>query len=342
MRTAMLVVLVTLAAIGTTTGMVRPQQVRLPEPPLQSEKQGNLEILRVRPNFYMIAGASGNVAVQVGPDGAVVVDSGSAEQTGDVIAAVKRISFQPIRYLINTSAKPEHVGGNEQIAKAGQTLFNLNTNAQNTAMTNGGAAAIVAAEEVLSRLSGLTGGKPLLPTAAWPTETFHQGRRSMYLNGEGIELLHQRAAVTDGDIFVFFRRSDVVVAGDILDITRFPVIEINNGGSIQGEIDALNKLVELVIPSIPMDWLEEGTLVIGGHGRVCDQVEVVEYRDMVTIIRDRIRELVTQGKTLEQVKAANPTAGYAKRYGSDTGSWTTAMFVEAVYTSLAMSAEKRK
>jgi cyclase len=156
----------------------------------------------------------------------------------------------------------------------------------------------------------------------------------MYLNGEGIEVLHQPAAHTDGDVMVFFRRSDVVVAGDVLDTTRFPMIDVAKGGTIQGEIAALNRLVDLAIPSVPIVSREEGTLVIPGHGRVCDQLDVVEYRDMVTIIRDRIRDLVKVGSTLEQIKAASPTRGYTRRYGSDTGPWTTNNFVEAIYQTL--------
>ena len=157
----------------------------------------------------------------------------------------------------------------------------------------------------------------------------------MYLNGEGIEIFHQPAAHTDGDAIVLFRRSDVVVAGDVFDTTRFPVIDIAKGGSIRGEITALQKLVDTAIPSVPIVSREEGTLIIPGHGRVSDQLDVVEYRDMVTIIRDRIRDLVKEGLSLEQIKAAAPARGYTRRYGSDNGSWTTNDFVEAVYRSLS-------
>jgi glyoxylase-like metal-dependent hydrolase (beta-lactamase superfamily II) len=156
----------------------------------------------------------------------------------------------------------------------------------------------------------------------------------MYLNGEGIEVLHYLAAHTDGDSVVFFRRSDVVAAGDILDLTRFPVIDLSRGGSIQGEIDALNRLVELAIPSVPLVSQEGGTYVVPGHGRLCDQLDVVEYRDMLTIVRDRVEDLVKRGRTLEQIKAAAPTAGYTARYGATSGSWTTSMFIEAVFKSL--------
>jgi cyclase len=343
-RAAALMAAAAVAGIGPGIGVVRAQQQsQRPQQPQPIGTQGDLEILQLRPNFYMIVGAGGNIAVQVGPDGAVVVDSGTEDKADAVVAAIKKLSPEPIRFVIDTSARPEHVGGNEKVARAGETLFNIISNPQNMAMTNGGAAGIVAAETVLRRMSAPgSGGESALPRAAWPTDAFLERRKYMYFNGEGIELLHQSAAVTDGDSIVFFRRSDVVAAGDILDMTRFPMIDVAGGGSIQGEIDALNKLVELAIPSIPMDWRDDGTLVVPGHGRVCDQYDVVEYRDMVTIIRDRIRDLIRQGKTLEQVKAASPTVGYSRQYGSDSGPWTTNMFIEAVYKSLIQAQEKKQ
>ena len=298
------------------------------------EAQNGLEVLQLRPNFYMIAGAGGNIAVQVGEDGAVVVDAGTASKTEAVLAAVKKITARPIRYLIDTSADADHVGGNEAISKAGQTLFVAGGGIGISADFLGGGASILAVENVLRRMSAPTGKTAAFPVEAWPTETFQQPRKYMYLNGEGIEVLYQPAAHTDGDAIVFFRRSDVVVAGDILDTTRFPVIDVARGGSVQGEIAALNRIVDTAIPSVPIVSREEGTLVIPGHGHVCDQFDVVEYRDMVTIIRDRIRDLIKAGMTLDQIKAASPARGYIRRYGSDTGPWTTNNFVEAVYRSL--------
>jgi glyoxylase-like metal-dependent hydrolase (beta-lactamase superfamily II) len=163
----------------------------------------------------------------------------------------------------------------------------------------------------------------------------------MYLNGEGIEIFHQPAAHTDGDAIVFFRRSDVIVAGDVFDTRAFPVIDVAKGGSIQGEIAALQKLVDTAIPSVPIVSREEGTLIIPGHGRICDQLDVVDYRDMVTIIRDRIRDLIKQGLTLEQIKAASPARGYTRRYGTDTGSWTTNDFVQAIYQTIGRSLSEK-
>jgi cyclase len=287
----------------------------------------NLEVLQVRPNFYMIAGAGGNIGFQVGADGVVVVDSGSPASADAVVEAIKKVTPQPIRYVINTSADADHVGGNETLAKAGKTLFTQGGIGVNADFL-GGAASILSVEKVLTRMSAPPAKYPI---AAWPTETFDQPRKYMFLNGEGIEIFHQPAAHSDGDAIVFFRRSDVIAAGDIFDTTRFPVIDIAKGGSIHGEIAGLQKLVDTAIPSVPIVSREEGTLIIPGHGRICDQLDVVEYRDMVTIIRDRIRDLIKQGLTLEQVKAASPARGYLRRYGSDKGAND---FVEAVYSSM--------
>ena len=315
-RAASLVVLAGFVALGKATLVGQGQ---------------DLEVLQIRPNFYMIAGAGGNVGVQVGDDGVVVVDAGSSAQADAVLAAIRRITPQPIRYVINTSADPDHVGGNEKVSQAGQTLFTGRTIGLPTEFA-GTAASVLATENVLTRMSGAT---PEYPTAALPTETFFYPRKYMFLNGEGIEVLHQPAAHTDGDAIVFFRRSDVIVAGDVLDTTRFPVIDIAKGGTVDGEIAALNRLVDIAIPSVPIVSREIGTSIIPGHGHICDQLDVVEYRDMVTIIRDRVRDLIKAGRTLEQVKAADPARGYKARYGSTPGPWTTEQFVEAIYRSLA-------
>ena len=191
------------------------RQLTLPE-------AGDLTVLQLRPNFYVIAGAGGNVGVQVGEDGVVVVDTGAANRSAAIIATIKKLSPKPIRYIIDTNADPDHVGGNEAISKAGETLF---TNPGSIALGGnfiGGAASILSAEGVLRRMSAPTGQVSPYPGAALPTETFDHARKYMYLNGEGIEIFHQPAAHTDGDVVVFFRRSDVVMAGDVLDTTRFP------------------------------------------------------------------------------------------------------------------------
>src|SRR4026209_2021804 len=145
----------------------------------------------------------------------------------------------------------------------------------------------------------------------------------MYLNGEAIEVLHQAAAHTDSDVFGFFGRSDVVVAGDVLDTRQFPVIDVERGGSIQGEIAALNRLADLAVASVPVVTREAGTIVVPGHGRLCDQYDGVEDRDMETIIRDPVRDPLNARRSLAEVKAAQPAKGYMGRYGNPGGAWTT-------------------
>jgi cyclase len=295
---------------------------------------GGLEVLQLRPNFYMIAGGGSNVGVQIGDDGVVVVDAGSSAAAADTVAAIQKLTPRPIRYIIDTSPDPDHVGGNETLSKAGQTLFTAAGSISLPGNYLGGVASILSAEKVLTRMSAPTGQASPFPAGAWPTETFDHARKYMFLNGEGIEVLHQPAAHTDGDVVVFFRRSDIVVAGDILDMTRFPVIDVERGGSIKGEIAALSRIVDLAIPSVPIVSREAGTIVVPGHGHLCDQFDVVEYRDMVSIIRDRVRDSRDAGMTLEQVKAASPARGYTRRYGSDSGPGSTSNFIEAIYKSL--------
>ena len=316
-------------ALGDTAQFLRAQQ---------NQRSEAVEVLQIRPSFHMIAGAGANIAVQVGEDGVVLVDSGSAPMSDAVLAAIKKLTDRPIRYIINTNADAEHVGGNEKISKAGQSLFatgNLGPGGTggggNTLINNAGAASIVATENVLNRMSAPTGQQSPYPSAAWPTETFIRKQKNLYLNNEGIEVIALPSAHSDGDSVVFFRRSDIVATGDIFDTTRFPAIDIDKGGSIQGEIAALNRLMDLAIPSIPLPWKEGGTQVVPGHGRICEQAELVEYRDMVTIVRDRVQDLMKSRMTLDQIKAAAPTKGWVRRYGAESGN----TFVEAIYKSLA-------
>jgi cyclase len=298
---------------------------------------GDLEVIEVRPNFYMIAGAGGNIAVQLGPAGAILVDTGLPEMSEKVLAAVSRLTKGRIRYIINTSSDADHVGGNEKLSRAGQTILGNpgSSGVSEQVYTNDGAASILAHEEVLTRMSAPTGQQSLFPFASWPTKTYSGRAYPMYLNGDGIQILHTPEAHSDGDSIVFFRRADVIVTGDVLDVTRFPVIDIAKGGSIQGEIDALNRLVEMTVPPFPLAFREDRTYLIPGHGFVCDYADLVQYRTMVIIVRDRIQAMLDRKMTLEQVRAADPAQGFKGRYGKETGTWTTDMFIEAVYKSLS-------
>jgi len=294
-------------------------------------QEDGLDVVKVRKNFYMIAGAGGNIGVQIGSDGVVLVNSGAAPTTDQVLAALKKLTDLPIRYIINTDAGADFVGGNEKLAKSGYTIF---TNALGNAgfagaMTSGGAASILAHDSVLARMT-----KDGFSNAAAPSEAFFTARKALRMNDEGIEVLYQPAAHSDSDSFVLFRGSDVVVTGDVMDMTHFPVIDQAHGGTIQGEITALDKLIDLTIAPTPFIYKDVGTYVVPGHGRVAEQMEVVDYRDMVVSITDAIAELIKQGKTVEQAKAAHPARAYETRYGAKSGAGTTDAFVEAVYKSL--------
>jgi cyclase len=330
---------VPVAACLLTVAAVLTPAVRTPNAIAQEEpSRDDLDVIELRPNFYVIAGAGGNIVVQIGPVGVILVDSGSTAMSAKVLAAIRRITPLPIRYIINTSLEADHVGGNETIAKAGLSILAgaiaAGAGLSDDLVTNSGGASVLAHENVLTRMSAPTGKQSAFPLGLWPTKTFAAKTYAMYLNGEGIQVIHEPAAHTDGDTIVFFRRGDVIATGDIIDTTRFPVIDVEKGGTLQGEIDALNHLMDLSIPNLPIQWNPDRTLLVPGHGRVLDKIDLLEYRDMVTVIRDRIQELITQGKTLEQVKAANPTLSYRRRYGSDSGPWTTDRFVEVVYKEL--------
>jgi cyclase len=288
---------------------------------------------------YMLAGAgAGNITLQVGEEGVLLVDTGSARMAEKTVAAIKHLTQQltdlPIRWVINTHFHPDSTGGNEVISKAGQALLedtvsNVIFGKRFDIMP----ATIVAQENVLKRMSAPTGQKAPTPTAAWPLLTYIAAKQEMFFNGEPIEIISMPAAHTDGDSIVFFRHSDVLSAGGVFVETTFPVIDLKAGGTIKGTIDALNRIIDIAIPE---DHQEGGTYVIPGEGHLSDEADVVVYRDMVTIIRDRIQDMVTRGLTLDQVKAARPAIDYEVRYA--TPSWTADMFVEAVYKTLTPSA----
>jgi cyclase len=290
-----------------------------------------VHILPVQGNIFMLVGAGGNITVQIGSDGVLLVDTGLAPMSDKVLAAVRTLSDKPIRYIIDTHVHPDHVGGNEAIAKAGATIAGGNV-VGDIGSSASNQATIMAFQTVLDRMSTPPAGTAAAPQGAWPTDTYTTPERKIFFNDEGVELIHEPAAHTDGDTMVFFRRSDVISTGDIFVTNGYPIVDLDRGGNIQGVIAGLNRIVELAIPA---DEQEGGTLIIPGHGRLCDVADVVFYQEMVIIIRDRIQDMLNKGMTLEQVKAAQPTRDYDPRYGSTTGFWTTDKFVTAVYKSLS-------
>jgi cyclase len=303
------------------------QQNRPPQTPNFDNVQVN--VLPAQGNVYMLVGAGSNIAVQTGKDGVLVVDTSFAPLSDKVLAAIRTLSKGPIRYVINTHYHPDHVGGNEKIRKAGSTIAGGNVAGDLEDAAEG--AQIIAHENTLKRMSAPTGSQAPTPPGAWPTITYFLDEKKLFFNGEGISMIHPEAAHTDGDTMVFFRRSDVIVTGDVFQTTNYPVIDVAGGGTIDGTIEALNKIVDLIIPVYGQ---EGGTLVIPGHGRLCDLGDVINFREMAIIARDRIRDMARKGMTLEQVKAAKPTIDYDPLFGAPGGFWTSDMFVEAVYKTV--------
>jgi glyoxylase-like metal-dependent hydrolase (beta-lactamase superfamily II) len=320
--------------------------------------QGAIDVVWVSGPIYMFAGAGGNVTASIGSDGVLLVDSGEEAMSAAVLDAIRGVQRQladavrptprgggaegrstvvearsrlappkPVRYIINTSAAPEHTGGNQRLSTSGVTFTGGNVAGQLSDAGEG--AAIYAHEQVMRRMVDLD-----LPFAMLPTSTYYQDhtKLSHFFNGEGIRMVHMPAARSDGDTIVQFTRSDVIATGDLFSQTGYPVIDLGAGGSIDGILEALNDILDMAIPEFRT---EGGTMIVPGHGRLSDSADVGYYRDMLTIVRDNVRTMMDRGLTLAQVKAARPTRAYDRRFGSDSGPWTTDMFVEAVYRSLA-------
>jgi cyclase len=289
----------------------------LPGQTLQEADGIQYEVRHVQGNVYMFASTLGNVTIQVGKDaghdGVLLVDTGAPRLREMILAEIHKLSSEPIRFIINTSADADHIGSNEVLLKPSRSY-----QAQ-------AEVALFAQDNVLQRESRDGSG---VPSGAWPTLTYLDGK-SFVFNGEAIQMFYEKAAHTDGDSVVLFRGSNVVSAGNVFLTTGYPVIDLERGGSIQGEIHALNHILDL---TVPRSMQEGGTMVIPGHGRLCDESEVSDYRDMLTIIRDRVQNMLHQGKTLEEVKAARLSRDYDRRYS--TPSYSGEMFVEAIYKSL--------
>ena len=287
-----------------------------------TQEQKSIELVPVQGNIYMLAGAGGNITVQVGKDGIVLVDTGVATMSDKVLDAIRTLSKAQITYIINTNDRTDHAGGNENFAKIGRPLA-INRAAQASVF-------IIAFSTILDRMSD-PNTKPSIPESAWPNDSYSVPQKNLYFNGEAIQIFHQ-PGTTDGNSMVFFRRSDVVSTGDIFDPTEYPIIDLKNGGSLQGVVDGLNRLRQIAIPA---DHMEGGTMIVPGHGRLCDVADLDTYQQMVTIVRDRVQTMINSGMSLDQVKAAKPTRDYDPVYGSNSGNWTTDMFIEAAYKSLS-------
>ena len=306
---------------------------RMWSPSLSGPVAGEIQVLPVAGNVHVLIGAGGNITVQAGDDGVLLVDTGLASMSDKVLAAVRTISTRPLRYIVNTTAGAEYTGGNAAIADVGETIpFRA---ANYTAGPQGaldiGRASVIAYYTVLHRMSAPTGEIAPSPEEGWPDNTYSIAQKRLYFNDEPVVIM-QQTANTDGNSIVLFRKSDVVSVGAMLDLTGYPMIDLDAGGSMQAMVEAMNRLIDVVVPRANAAG---GTMVVPGHGRIADHAEVVYYRDMLTIVRDRIQDLIEKGMTLDQVKAARPTRDWDARYGRETGAWTTDMFVEAAYQSLS-------
>jgi glyoxylase-like metal-dependent hydrolase (beta-lactamase superfamily II) len=289
-----------------------------------SRSIAGVNVLQVRPDIYMLTTADGaNIAVQTGWQGTLVIDTGSSRTCDAVVTAVKALAQAPIRYVVNTSTDADRMGCNAQLAQAGRNFSSA------PGQSNTGAPLIAHKNATLQLLA--SGSPPA--QGAMPNDVFSRPVRNMFINEQAEQLYWMPRAHSDADLMVLFRRSDVVVTGAIMDMTGFPVIDLAKGGSINGEIAALNRLMEEFAVAVSPRWQGNGgTLIIPARGRLARQIDVVNYRDMVTIVRDRVKTLVDRGASLEQVRKADPARGYTTRYGAQSGSADT--FIAAVYQSL--------
>jgi cyclase len=298
------------AAFAATSALAVPR-------PLTAQQNFDAVQIEVRPvqgNVYMLVGAGGNVTVQTGNDGVLIVDTQFAPMAPKIVAAIRKLSDKPIRYIINTHVHGDHSGGNEALAAAD-------------------GATIIAHENVLKVMSaakdGSTDDRFRQGKGGWPRETFRD-RRTLRFNGEEIDLIHMPAAHSTGDTLVHFKGSGVISGGDIFAITRYPIVDFDGGGRVQGMIAGLNRMIALSDPATA----GRRTYVIPGHGRLCDREDVIKYRDMSVVLRDRVQTMIQKGMALKDVQIAKPTAEYDPMYGAATGLGATDSFIEDLYGSL--------
>jgi cyclase len=331
-RTSVFVIAGVLLTAGLSAQSAQ-QQIRtakqMPFPKNPDWSKLELDVLKVQGQVSLIAGAGGNIAVQTGDSSILLVDTGYEQMAPKVIAAIRKLSNKPLRTIINTTLMDSHTGANGLLVKEGRQI-------DNTGPGLGGRpneADLVAHANLPAIMTEI--GREKIAVDRWPPSTFPAKQKDLSSNGEPVVVLHIPNAVTDGDSIVWFRKSDVVVTGEIMNQASFPFIDVAHGGTINGILDGLNTVLEITVPEHNQ---EGGTMVIPGYGRIGDEHDVLEYRDMLTIIRDRVQNAIKKGMTLQQVKALKPsvTYEYELRYNRDPA-WTAEMFVEAIYKNLSVA-----
>ena len=324
-----------LAGLHAQTPATRPSTQTADEQKYKPQRPNlaisGVEVLPVQGNVYLIAtGTGSNIVAQVGDQGALLVDASVADVSDQVIAEIRKLTKGPIKGIVNTSTDPDHIGGNARMSAAGQPMFGGNMGYGDAAAAP--QATIFSHEKALNQISASTGQTSPVPSALWATDTFFSDKKKIFFNHEPVEF-HYAPGHTDGDLVVWFRRSDVIAAGDVFSTVSFPAFDPARGGTMQGILDGLNHLVDLAVPEFNQ---QGGTRIVPGHGRIANQSDVVEYRDMATIVRDRVRDAKAAGRTLAQIKAARVTLEYDGIYS--TSSYTGERFVEAIYNDLGKAA----
>jgi len=309
-----------------------PQTMATVLPPGQAKMVGDIKILNVRNNIYTLYGGGANVVALIFPEGITLVDSGTDVGADKILAALATLTNQKVTYVINTSAKPDHVGGNLKMFKAGHQITGGNVVGTDPDAAQN--AEIISHENTLNRMVALK-----YPGNATPATTYFTPilKLSTLYHGDAIELLHEPNAVTDGDTVVWFRGNDILATGDIYTASNYPELDVDHGGSINGELAAVNHILETAFPEFRS---ENGTLIVPGHGRRSDFADVAYYRDMLTIIRDRVQDAMGKKMTLDQIKAKKLTRDYDGYFAADAGRYSPDQFVEAVYKSLQATAAK--
>jgi len=314
----------TIPAQQPTPQIRTAKQMRIPPNPDFAKLE--VQPLKLQDNLYMLWGAGANIAIQFGPDGILMVDTGFQQMSGKVLAAIRKLSDKPLRTIVSTTLADDHTGANGIFVKAGFI------NQAGPGLGGRPNEADLIGHNGMLRLMNQI-GEAKISTDRWPPSTYPGRQKDLYFNDEPVIIMHVGNTTTSGDSMVWFRKADVIATGDVVDMTSFPYIDLANGGTINGVLEGLNTLLDIMVPK---HHQEGGTMIIPGHGRAADEHDVLEYRDMVTIIRDRVQAAVKKGMTLQQVKAAKPsyTYEYEPRFNRNPA-WTAEMFVEAIYRNLS-------